>query len=69
MAEGETRTAGFTAVNAEVTYRLRAGTTDMLWFARGVNLLDEEMRRHASPLKDVAPLAARHLAIGLQLKF
>jgi iron complex outermembrane receptor protein len=69
VAEGETRTAGFTAVNAEVTYRLRAGTTDMLWFARGVNLLDEEMRRHASPLKDVAPLAARHLAIGLQLKF
>jgi iron complex outermembrane receptor protein len=56
-------------VNAEVTYRLRAGTTDMLWFARGVNLLDEEMRRHASPLKDVAPLAARHLTIGLQLKF
>ncbi|MBM4215320.1 MAG: TonB-dependent receptor [Gammaproteobacteria bacterium] len=69
VAEGETRTAGFTAVNAEVTYRLRAGTTDMLWFARGVNLLDEEMRRHASPLKEVAPLAARHLAIGLQLKF
>lgn len=69
VAEGETRTAGFTAVNAEVTYRLRAGTTDMLWFARGVNLLDEEMRRHASPLKDVAPLAARHLTIGLQLKF
>jgi iron complex outermembrane receptor protein len=69
LAVGETRTAGFKAVNAEVTYRLRAGTTDMLWFVRGVNLLDEEMRRHASPLKDVAPLAARHLAVGLQLKF
>jgi hypothetical protein len=27
------------------------------------------MRRHASPLKDIAPLAARHLAIGLRLKF
>ncbi|MEY2625330.1 MAG: hypothetical protein RL412_1105 [Pseudomonadota bacterium] len=69
LAQGETRTAGFTAVNAEATYRLRLGTTDMLWFARGVNLLNEEMRRHASPLKDVAPLAARHLAFGLQLKF
>ncbi len=69
LAQGETRTAGFTEVNAEATYRLRLGTTDMLWFARGVNLLNEEMRRHASPLKDVAPLAARHLAFGLQLKF
>lgn len=69
LAEGEIRTAGFTAVNAEATYRLRVGTTDMLWFARAVNLLNEEMRRHASPLKDVAPLAARHLAFGLQLKF
>ena len=69
LAEGEIRTAGFTAVNAEATYRLRVGSTDMLWFARGVNLLNEEMRRHASPLKDVAPLAARHLAFGLQLKF
>ncbi|MBM4192388.1 MAG: TonB-dependent receptor [Gammaproteobacteria bacterium] len=69
LAKGETRTAGFTAVNTAVTYNLRTGDTDMLWFVRGVNLLDEEMRRHASPLKDVAPLAARHLAVGLQLKF
>jgi iron complex outermembrane receptor protein len=69
VADGETRTAGFTAVNAEATYRLKVADADMLWFARGVNLLDEDMRRHASPLKDIAPLAARHLAIGLRLKF
>jgi iron complex outermembrane receptor protein len=41
----------------------------MLWFLRGANLLDEEMRRHASPLKDVAPLAGRHLAAGIKVKF
>lgn len=69
VADGETPTAGFTALNAEVAYRLAIENTDMLWFVRGVNLLNEEMRRHASPLKDVAPLAARHLSIGLQLKF
>lgn len=69
VADGETPTEGFTALNAEVAYRLQRGGADMLWFARGVNLLDEEMRRHASPLKDVAPLAGRHLSVGLKLKF
>jgi iron complex outermembrane receptor protein len=69
VAVGETTTAGFTAVNAQVTYRLRTGGADMLWYVRGVNLLDEVMRRHASPLKDVAPLAARHLTVGVQVGF
>jgi len=69
VAAGETPTAGFTAVNAEVAYRPPTAGTDILWVLRGVNLLDEEMRRHASPLKDVAPLAARHVSISLQLKF
>lgn len=69
VAEAETTTAGFTAVNAEVAYRLTTSGADMLWVLRGVNLLDEEMRRHASPLKDVAPLAARHVSVSLQLKF
>lgn len=69
VAAGETTTAGFTAVNAEVAYRPPAAGTDILWILRGVNLLDEEMRRHASPLKDVAPLAARHVSLSLQLKF
>jgi len=69
VAAGETPTAGFTAVNAEVAYRLPTAGTDILWVLRGVNLLDEEMRRHTSPLKDVAPLAARHVSLSLQLKF
>lgn len=69
VAAGETPTAAFTAINAEVAYRLPTAGTDILWILRGVNLLDEEMRRHASPLKDVAPLAARHISISLQLKF
>lgn len=69
VAPLESITAGFTALNAEFTYRIDAGGAAMLWFARGVNLLNEEMRRHASPLKDVAPLAARHLAVGVRIKF
>lgn len=69
VAPGETTTAGFTAVDMEIAYRWRTGGADMLWFVRGANLLDEDMRRHASPLKDVAPLAARHLAVGVQIGF
>jgi len=69
VAAGERPTAGFTALSADVAYRLEAGGATMLWFVRGANLLDEEMRRHASPLKDVAPLAGRHVAAGLKVKF
>lgn len=69
VAAGERPTAGFTALSADVAYRLEAGGATMLWFLRGANLLDEEMRRHASPLKDVAPLAGRHVAAGVKVKF
>ena len=41
----------------------------MLVFLRGSNLLDEEARRHASPLKDYAPLTGRSIAAGLRLEF
>jgi iron complex outermembrane receptor protein len=69
VAKDETTTPGFTAVDIEIAYRWRTGGADMLWFARGANLLDEQMRRHASPLKDVAPLAARHIIVGMQVGF
>ncbi|MBU6377258.1 MAG: TonB-dependent receptor [Gammaproteobacteria bacterium] len=69
VAAGESTTAGFTAVDAEIGYRWRSGDAELFWFARGANLLNEEMRRHASPLKDIAPLAARHLAVGIQIGF
>jgi len=69
VAAGESTTAGFTAVDAEIGYRWRSGGAELFWFARGANLLNEEMRRHASPLKDIAPLAARHLAVGIQVGF
>lgn len=69
LAENETPTAGFTLIELSLAYRQRAGSTDMLWFARGSNLLDATARRHASPLKDVAPLAGRSLRLGVQLRF
>lgn len=69
LAANETPTAGFTLVELSLAYRQRAGGADMLWFARGSNLLDETARRHSSPLKDVAPLAGRSLRLGVQLQY
>lgn len=69
VAEGERPTAGFTALSADLSYRIETGGATMLWFVRGANLLDATMRRHASPLKDIAPLASRHFAAGVKVKF
>jgi len=38
-------------------------------FARANNLLDEEIREHASFLKDIAPMGGRSLMIGLRGEF
>lgn len=40
-----------------------------LLFIRGSNLLDEDARRHASPLKDHAPLPGRSLGAGVRFEF
>jgi len=69
VAPGERPTPGFTALSADLGYRLEAGGATVFWFLRGANLLNENMRRHASPLKDFAPLASRHVAAGLKVKF
>jgi iron complex outermembrane receptor protein len=69
IALGERPTKGFTALSADLSCRLDARGATMLWFLRGENLLDEEIRRHTSPLKDIAPLAARHIVAGLKVKF
>ena len=38
-------------------------------FKRANNLLDEEIREHASFLKDIAPMGGRSLMIGLRGEF
>ena len=41
----------------------------MLVFLRASNLLDEEVRRHSSPLKDYLPLPGRSLLLGVRAGF
>jgi len=68
-ADFETRTAGFTLVNASLTWRPwgRNNPTSLVLSAN--NIFDVDARRHASFTKDFAPLAGRDLRIGARVSF
>ncbi|MGA0027702.1 MAG: TonB-dependent receptor [Steroidobacteraceae bacterium] len=68
-APGETRTAGFTLLEAELAWRPARLPGDTLLFLRGSNLLDEVARVHSSPLKDRVPLPGRSITAGVRLSF
>ena len=58
-----------TLVDLDLTWRARVAERPMTLFVRGGNLLDEDARRHASPLKDFAPLPGRSLGLGVRFDF
>jgi iron complex outermembrane receptor protein len=65
----ETTTDGFTLVNAEINLR-PWGTERPLSFALSANnIFDVDARRHASFLKDFAPLAGRDFRITARASF
>jgi iron complex outermembrane recepter protein len=69
LAAFETPTASFTTVNASLTWRPledHPGTSVTL---SANNILDVTARRHASYLKDFAPLAGRDIRITTRLSF
>jgi iron complex outermembrane receptor protein len=64
----ELPTDGYTMVNLDFSYRLPEGSHSMFFYVRGENLLDEDARRHSSPLKDVAPLPGRGIGAGVRME-
>lgn len=65
----ETTTASFTVVNAEVNIR-PWGTERPVTFALSANnIFDVDARRHASFLKDFAPLAGRDIRLTARVTF
>ncbi|MGA9580956.1 MAG: TonB-dependent receptor [Allosphingosinicella sp.] len=69
LAEFETRTRGFTLVNASVQFKpLRNNSNTSVTLAAN-NIFDVDARRHASFLKDVAPLAGRDIRLTARLNF
>lgn len=69
VAQNELPTDGYTLVSVDLAWRVPLAGRQLLLFVRGENLLDETARRHASPLKDLAPLPGRALAGGVRLQF
>lgn len=72
-AANELPTDSFTLLDADISYRwLLSESSDdgtVFLFLRGTNLLDQDARQHASPLKDIAPLPGRSLHLGAHVEF
>jgi iron complex outermembrane receptor protein len=69
IAVNELPSDGFTLLDLDGSYRLAMGDSKVLLFIRGTNLLDEDARQHASPLKDIAPLPGRSVHFGARAEF
>ena len=65
----ETETGGFTLVNAMVGWRPLAEMRSLSLVLSANNIFDVVARRHASFLKDYAPLAGRDIRLGLRASF
>lgn len=67
-ADNELKTDGYTNMSALVAYKLPI-KFNMELFAKANNLLNVEIREHASFLKDISPAGERSLVIGARADF
>lgn len=67
-AQNELATDGYTNLTASVTYKLPT-RLNLELFAKANNLLNQEIREHASFLKDIAPQGERSVLIGVRGDF
>ena len=65
----ETETDGHHLLDIQADYTFRMGGNSVTLFARASNLLDEEIRRHVSFVKDQAPLPGRSGIFGMRVSF
>jgi iron complex outermembrane receptor protein len=68
LAEFETRTDGYTMVNASLSFKPFSGNASTILLSAN-NIFDVDARRHASFLKDFAPLAGRDLRVTARISF
>ena len=65
----ETLTDGYDLLNLYTSYRLSQAGNNVTLFASASNLLDEEIRRQTSFVKELAPLPGRPGIFGVRLSF
>jgi len=68
VAENELKTDGYTNLSALVAFKLPVKYHVEL-FAKANNLLNDEIREHASFLKDISPAGARSILVGARADF
>lgn len=66
VASFELPTDGYTVIDLRTSWNI-APDVDLI--LEGTNLTDEDVRYHASPLKDLAPVAGRSFRIGVRASF
>jgi iron complex outermembrane recepter protein len=66
---GETTTPSYTQLDTSLHYTQRYGSTDVVWFVLGRNLLNDTIRLSTSLLKDTVPLAGRSVVLGVRTRF
>jgi iron complex outermembrane receptor protein len=69
VAPNETTTPAYTMVNASFDWHPFAANPALTLSLIGNNLLDVNARRHASDLKDYAPLAGRDIRLAARVSF
>lgn len=69
ISQFETPTKGFATVNLSMAWRPLGRDSAFQFRLSANNLLDATGRRHASLLKDFAPLPGRDIRVGLRLAF
>ncbi len=69
VAPNETTTPGFTLVNASFDWHPYAANPELTLSLTANNIFDVDARRHASDLKDYAPLAGRDIRLTARLGF
>ncbi len=66
---GEFETDGYTLLDAYADIHFKVGQGELLLFAKGSNLLDEEIRTHTSYLKNYAPEPGRGVRVGIRFNY
>ena len=70
VAQLELGTDGYTLVSVYADYHFDiGGESDLKLFARGDNLLDEQVRNHASFLKNFSPEFGRGVTVGVRYEY
>lgn len=69
VAANEFETDGYTLVSLYADYHLHLSGQEVVVFAKGNNLLDEEVRNHTSLLKNFAPEPGMGFEVGVRLQF